>query len=182
MFMARLLALTILIQVFSFSSVCAQTLSEIQARYGTPINSYSVSEHIWMSPEFTGDGQLCRALLYPKKIDAAKSYIMSDLSLVEVAAVFDQLASVTMRGKRKDDYGLVGTGGMVFSGFGYEAVRINFVSSFSSWFGVAKKRETKEFPGIQSAQIATITWLHRLCVSESAQYNNPSEADESRDF
>lgn len=164
--MVRVLAFTIQILVFSCSSVCAQTLSEIQARYGTPINSYSVSEHVWMTPEFTADGQLCRARLYPKKIDTSNSYLMSELSLAEVEAAFDQLAPVTVRGEKKEDYGLVVIGGMAFTAFGYEAVRINFVSSLQSWSRVANNREAKEFPGIRSAQIVTITWLHRSCVSK----------------
>ena len=163
--MVRLLGFTIPILVFSCSSVCAQTLSEIQARFGTPTSSYSVSEHVWMTPEFTADGQLCRVRLYPKKFDASTDYVMSELSLAEVEAVFDQLAPVTVRGEKKEDYGLIGTGGLVFAAFGYETVRINFVSSLSSWSRVANIRGTKEFPGIRSAQIATITWLYRPCVS-----------------
>jgi hypothetical protein len=170
-FMLKVLAFTIQILVFSFSSVCAQTSSEIQARYGTPVSAYSVSEHIWMTPEFTADGQLCSARLYPKKIDASHNYLMSELSLAEVEAVFDQLAPVTVRGEKKEDYGLVISGGAVVTAFGYEAVHINFVSSLSSWSKVANNRGAKEFPGVRSAQIATITWLHRSCVSELAQYN-----------
>ena len=164
--MTRLLDLMILTLVFFSSSVYAQTLSEIEGKYGKPIRSYSVSENVWMTPEFTADGQLCMARLYPKKIDASNNYLNSDLSLAEVEAVFGQLAPVTVRGEKKEDYGWFATGGMVFSGFGYEAVRINFLSSLSSWSRVANSREAKEFPGIRSAQIATITWLHRSCVSK----------------
>src|SRR5215813_5365490 len=99
--MTRLLDLMILTLVFFSSSVYAQTLSEIEGKYGKPIRSYSVSENVWMTPEFTADGQLCMARLYPKKIDASNNYLNSDLSLAEVEAVFGQLAPVTVRGEKK---------------------------------------------------------------------------------
>ena len=161
----------ILVLSFSFSSVLAQTLSEIETKFGAPVKSYSVSENIWMSPEFTDDGQLCMARLYPKKIDATTDFIDSTLSLWEVKDVFDELAPVTVRGKKKEDFGTTFTGGMAFSGFGYENVHINFVSPFgfsSSCKIPANKRQSREvaeFPGVQLAQVVTITWLNRKCAN-----------------
>lgn len=141
----------------------AQTLSEIEARYGAPVKSYPVSENLWMSPEFADDGQLCAARLYPKKIDASTNYLSPTASLWEVGEVFDELAPPSVRGRKREDYGALIAGGMIFSGFGYENVRINFVSALSGAKGPAQ--EAAEFPGVRSAQVVTITCLSRKCSS-----------------
>lgn len=163
----RILGILALVLLFFVSSALGQTLSQIETKYGAPIKSYSVSENIWMSPEFTDDGQLCMARLYPKKIDATNNYLDSMLSLWEVEDVIDELAPANIRGKKKVDYGLLITGNMVFAGFGYENVRINFTSPLNSFFKAPndkrQSREVAEFPGVQSAQIVTITWLNRKC-------------------
>lgn len=167
----RIIGVVALILSFSVSSMWAQTLSELEAKYSAPIKSYSVSENIWMSPEFTVDGHLCMARLYPKKIDATTNYLNSMLSLWEVKDVFDEIAPLAVRGKKKEDYGMWFIGNVIFTGFGYENVRINFVSSLSSTSlskVSAKKRhveEIAEFPGVQSAQIVIITWLNRKCAT-----------------
>lgn len=148
----------------AFSSVQAQTLSEIEKKFGAPVKSYSVNENIWMSPEFTDDGQLCMARLYPKKIDATTNYLNSMLSLWEVKQVFDDLAPVSVRGQRKEDFGMLISGNMVFSGFTYENVHINFVApAFSD--GKTRTEKVDEFPKVTSAQIVTITWLNRKCAN-----------------
>lgn len=154
----------------AFSSVRAQTLSEIEKKFGVPVKSYSVSENIWMSPEFTNDGQLCMARLYPKKIDATTNYLGSTLSLWEVKNVFDEFAPVAVRGKKKEDFGTTYMGGMAFSGFGYENVSINFLSCglSSSCPAIGNKRrveEIEEFPNITSPQVVTIIWLNRKCAN-----------------
>src|SRR5690349_6503345 len=115
----RIIAASALALFFSFSSARAQTLSELETKYGAPVKSYSVSENIWMSPEFTADGQLCMARLYPKKIDATTNYLSSALSPWEVEDVFNELAPNAVRGKKKQDYGMFIFGNLVFAGFGY---------------------------------------------------------------
>lgn len=36
-----------------------QTVSDLEMKYGKPVNAYSVSEHIWMTPEYNHNGQIC---------------------------------------------------------------------------------------------------------------------------
>jgi hypothetical protein len=43
-----------------------QTVSDIELKYGKPVLVYPVSEHIWMTPEYATDEQVCRMTLYPK--------------------------------------------------------------------------------------------------------------------
>ena len=164
---ARLIGASAFLLVCLCCSSDAQSPSEMDLKFGVPVKSYSVSEKTWMSPEFTTDGQLCRARLYPKKIDPTTNYLGSDLSLNEVEAVLNQLAPASVRGLKKEDFGWHVSGSIVFSGFRYEAVRIDFVAAWPSWNSAARNlvREAKEFPGVHAAEVATITWLHRTCGS-----------------
>jgi hypothetical protein len=162
----RLIGIITLVLSSSVSPVCAQSLHDVETKFGAPIRSYSVSESIWMSPEFSADGQLCQARLYPKKIDATNNYLSSPLRPWEIKDVFDRLAPLAVRGVQKEDFGTLITGNMLFAGFSYEHVRINFVSSLSSLAVPANQtREVSEFPGVHSAEIVTITWLNRTCAS-----------------
>ena len=164
----RLIGTIVLVLSLSFSSVCAQSLHDVETKYGAPTRSYSVSGNIWMSPQFSADAQLCLARLYPKKIDATNNYLSSTLSPWEIKDVFDKLAPIAVRGVQKENYGTLITGNMIFSGFSYENVRINFVSSLNSRAVPANERQTgevSEFPGVHSAGIVTITWLNRTCAS-----------------
>ncbi len=151
-----------LLSLVSFLSASAQSKADIENKYGTPISAYSVSENIWMTPEFTRDGQLCMARLYPKQIDANTNYLQGRLSLWDVKDVFDQLAPISVRGRKIDDLGLSVTGNSVFQALVYEKVRINFVSSLGRSKD-AKEEDVTEFRGIERPQIVTITWTNRTC-------------------
>lgn len=50
--------LVVAILLLSVSSVIGQTRSELEKKYGEPIAVYLVSESIWMTPEYTTDGQV----------------------------------------------------------------------------------------------------------------------------
>ena len=154
-----------------FSTASAQTLSDIEKKYGPPVRAYPVDEHIWMTPRFDADGQLCNVVLYPKQFDRSTNYLWAVLPLREVKRVFDRLAPADIRGKKTQDYGSIFTGGSAFSAFQYENVRINFItptgsSRFTRPGGSAARADDEEFPGpwVQTAQIVGITWLKRKCV------------------
>ena len=50
--------LSAVIFLLCVSPAAGQTVSEIEGKYGKPVNAYSVSEHIWMTPDYTADGQV----------------------------------------------------------------------------------------------------------------------------
>ena len=56
-----------------------QTAADIEMKYGKPVNSYSLSELVWMTPEYTGDGQVCRMRLYPKRVSGNTNYLSKEL-------------------------------------------------------------------------------------------------------
>lgn len=154
--MKRVFIGVVLLSLVSFLSAAAQSGADIETKYGPPISSYSVSENIWMTPEFTGDEQLCIVRLYPKQIDPNTNYLQGRLSRWEVKEVFDQLAPVPVRGRKLEDLGLLVIGNSVFQGLVYERERINFVSSLGRTIG-AKEEDVAEFSGIDRPQIVTIT-------------------------
>ena len=54
----------ILIMLLTFP-VAGQTASEIEKSFGKPVLAYSVTERIWMTPDFAADGQVCRMRFHP---------------------------------------------------------------------------------------------------------------------
>lgn len=86
--------------LISLGPVSGQTTSQIRETYGPPIEAYPVSEHIWMTPQFTADGQVCLMRLYPKRISDTLNYLGQDkLHYWELKGVLEQLAPAQMRGK-----------------------------------------------------------------------------------
>ena len=71
----------ILFLVLSVTSASGQKVSDIQKEYGSPTPVYSLSEHIWMTPEFGIDGEICRARLYPKRVSPQTKYLWKEVYL-----------------------------------------------------------------------------------------------------
>jgi hypothetical protein len=72
-----------IVSVFFFcvSSNSSQTASELVKKYGQPVTNFSLSENIWMTPEYAGDGQVCRMSFYPKRVDSNTSYLGANASV-----------------------------------------------------------------------------------------------------
>jgi hypothetical protein len=81
--------MNMLVRIFVIVFVCCatpavgQTPSEIDREFGKPIYSYSVSPHIWMTPDYGSDGQVCRMRLYPKHVDSDIDYLWPNLKFEE---------------------------------------------------------------------------------------------------
>src|SRR5438034_1044502 len=96
-----ILAIIFLLQCNSGGDCFGQTAKQVQDKYGAPVSSYSVSEHIWMTPEFADDGQMCRARLYQKRISADANYLGNDLRWWELKDVLNKLAPIQNRGEKR---------------------------------------------------------------------------------
>lgn len=110
--------------------VSAQTRSDLTAKYGEPVQAYSVSEHIWMTPEYSGDGQVCQLKFYPKRIGAADINFLSDsLPFQELVSVLNQVVPVNARGSKKGSFGVTATGGgAAWTTYPYDIVTFIFVA------------------------------------------------------
>jgi hypothetical protein len=115
------------------NSAFGQTVADVETKYGKPTPAYSVSEHIWMTPEYTVDRQVCRMRLYPKRIAAETNYLSRKLPFKELQEVLNVLVPIDKRGAKKEGFGSTATGGpAAWATFAYENVTFTLVSSFPS--------------------------------------------------
>ena len=171
--------------VLFVTSASGQKVSDIEKEYGTPTQAYSLSEHIWMTPEYGIDGEICRARLYPKRIALKTAYLAKELPFQELTAVLNRLISPAQRGSAKEFFGETEIGGGVgWTTYPYENVSIVFISAARVDPQVLKRIESptfrvEDFPVQQDQkvlpsyrdipfsgdgiEIATINWTKRKC-------------------
>jgi hypothetical protein len=115
-----------------FMSVHGQTVTDIEKTYGQREQVYSVSQHIWMTPEYAPDGQVCRMRLYPKRVDESANYVGAGLQYGELRDLLNSLVPLDMRGmKSKLNFGSTATGGpAVWTTYSYERVTFTFTGAF----------------------------------------------------
>ena len=162
-----------------------QTAAEVEAKYGKPTKAYSVSQFIWMTPEYADDGQVCRMRLYPKRVSGDINYVVKDLPFDDFKSVVDQLIPLELRGAKKDPFDGSWTtgGGSMWATFNYERVSITYSAGFRVTFDPKslKKGETvfllpEGLPDNQMepqdefflfrqsrVEIVTIRWRDRKC-------------------
>lgn len=185
-----LLVLAFLATTFSYSHTYAQTATDIHAKYGKSLEVYSVSEHIWMTPDYASDGQICRMRFYPKRISDNTNYGAHSLPFNELRDLLNVLVPSETRGAKKESFGATATGGgAAWTTYGYENVTFTFTSFFPSrsFEGQILKRGEYVFPQPQNepttnesnpgsndfghssstpTEIVTVTWNRRKCVGQ----------------
>ena len=189
--MRNWLMLVVVVLMFQGNSTSGQTAYDIEAKYGKPISAYPVAEHIWMTPEYTAGGAVCRMRLYPKRVSGNNNYLIKQLPFDEFNKVVEQLVPRHVRGAKTEpfDNGLWTMGGRVrWATFTYEKVAIMYSAGFeinaeslktSEPFDfsltdipysdvkpeIARKSEDDFAPYQKSnAEMVTITWSDRKCA------------------
>ena len=170
---------------FNVVSAFGQTRTEIEAKFGQPVNSYAVSERIRMSPEYASDGQVCRMTFYPRRFSSTTTYLINELSFEEFRSVIDAIVPVAKRGAQKEPFGNgvwnASTGGR-WASFVYERVTITYIASLQMnpvlslgepvlLDNEGSKREEKpkllkeDFSLYRdsTAEIVTVQWTDRKC-------------------
>ena len=175
----RILLCTFFLVCFFANTTVGQTSAQIKEKYGQPIEAYSVSENIWMTPEFTVDGQVCQMRLYPKRISATTNYLSNKLNYWELKDVINQLAPIETRGNRTKFFGLtLFLGQMSNTIYGYDKVSFSFLASLNLRKVEFKKQDSppleKEQPKDEKtndemsvprdADIVTIIWKGKTCA------------------
>ena len=164
-----------------------QTVSEMERRYGKSISVYAVSEHIWMTPDYSADGQVCRMRLYPRRLGPKTDYLISQLLFPELSEVLNEVVPPHLRGSKKDGFGQTSLGGgTAWTTYEYDNVSFTFIFSYKLDPDVLEKAKDKvltgpdpeglplpkktppslnDFAGSQNSQaeIVTINWIHRPC-------------------
>lgn len=180
----------LLLVLIASEAIYAQTAADIQSKYGKPVDVYSVSEHIWMTPQYASDGQVCSMRLYPKRISDNTNYGAHDLPFNELRDVLNALVRVETRGPKKESFGATATGGgAAWTTYDYENVTFTFVSFLParSYDGVMLKRGEYVFPPLenksqsresnpssndfvewvsQQTEIVAVTWRRRNCTGQ----------------
>ncbi len=165
-----------------------QTASDLEKQFGKPVPVYSVSEHIWMTPDYTSDGQVCRMRLYPRRLGRETDYLGSELLFPELSQVLNEIVPPHLRGSKKDGFGLTsGGGGTAWTTYDYESVSFAFIFSYKlldpnlldkldtyvltgpEAEGLPPTKKTPpsrdDFAKSQNSkvEIVTISWNHRPC-------------------
>jgi hypothetical protein len=116
--------------VLCVTRVTGQTAAEIEEAYGKPTLAYSVTNNIWMTPDFAADGQVCRMRFYPKRVIRGVPFLSGYLSHAEMKWILNQIAPPSSRGNLKPGFG-IGTfgGGVAEAEYEYEKVTFSFSHS-----------------------------------------------------
>ena len=157
-----------------------QNAAQIQEKYGQPVEAYSVSKSIWMTPEFAAAGQVCKMRLYPKRISATTNYLSDKLDYWELKDVLNQIAPAETRGKRTRLFGLtIFSGQMSDTIYSYENISFSFLASLNLRGLEFKKPEqsktqpkpvkdeekpNEELIVPRDAEIVTIVWREQTCA------------------
>lgn len=186
--MSAKLAITIVILFASTAAAYGQTVSEIESTFGQPVRVYSVSEHIWMAPEYTREGQVCQMRFFPKRIGPDTNYLSGPLAFYELKSILNQLLPPSTRGTKGESFGLTDTGGGVaWTTYPYEKATFVFTFplritsealkhsqpvTFSSEEMLAYRKQPKTPPSANDfddsernkLEIVTIKWNGRQCA------------------
>ncbi|HWN07915.1 MAG TPA: hypothetical protein VNO50_01275 [Pyrinomonadaceae bacterium] len=131
--MKTTLLISALMFTFLVNSVSAQTEADIERAYGKPLDVYSVSENIWMTPEYSADGNVCSMRLYPKRINQETNFVCTscELDFKELKRLLNELVPPKTRGLQNESFGQTATGGpAAWTTYGYEKVSFTFVAPF----------------------------------------------------
>ena len=166
----------------------AQTVSEVERRYGKSVSVYPVSEHIWMTPDYSAEGQVCRMRLYPRRLGPKMDYLGVQLLFPELNQVLNEIVPPRLRGSKEDGFGQTSLGGgTAWTTYQYKNVTFSFIFSYKLDPDVLKIAETKvlrgpdpeglpvrkkippsfnDFDASQNlpTEIVTISWNHRACT------------------
>lgn len=173
----------ILFLILFVTSASGQKVSDIEKEYGTPTQAYSLSEHIWMTPEYGIDGEICRARLYPKRIALKTDFLAKELPFQELIEVLNRLIPPAQRGNAREFFGETQIGGGVgWTTYSYENVSVVFIFAVKIDLEALKQIESfrvEDFPvqpnkktlpsykdipySGDGIEIATINWTKRKC-------------------
>ena len=183
----RVRAIALVIFLLTATTTRGQTASELERKYGKPVPAYNVSEHIWMAPDYSSDGQVCKMRFYPKRIGPEMANLRSQLLFPELSQVLNEIIPPHLRGLKKDDFGLTNFGGgTALTIYGYENVSFTFISFYKLDPDIIEKAKShvikdldpdalplpkktapslEDFAGSKDlpTEIVTVRWNHRPC-------------------
>ena len=202
--------LVILLAVFS-TPVAAQTESEIEQKYGKPTLAYSVTEHIWMTPDYATNGRVCQMRFYSKRVDHGIATPNGNLDLQELKWILNHVVPPAARGKRSRPGLTMTAGRMAITFYSYEKVDFSFGYSIDIQFKVEGPESSQavsfepageapvvelpmppapppsseaDFDDVGNPEIALLKWKDRECVedNQAAPVASPKVAEIEQQF
>jgi hypothetical protein len=178
----RVTVISLLLSLFSITAH-GQTARTFEKDYGKPTDRYSLSTSISMTPQYSSDGQVCRARLYRKQLSNGTKSVSKALPFEELKGVLNQLIPPRLRGAIKDPFRVTDLGGgQGWSTYTYENVSIVFAFPVNidpkDWTGPftfpiensPPKQQSKEvlstnsdFSPNDGIEVVMVTWTHRPC-------------------
>ena len=137
--------------------VNGQNLQEVERTYRKQADVYLVGQRLWMTPSYSEDGQVCMMRVYPKTISKNDNYLDPNLDIDEALSFINLLFPVSTRGRRADGFGLSDLGGgVIWTRFDYDNVRLVFISTFdrTNLSTLKDKVEQVDFGPVDEAAIA----------------------------
>ena len=148
--------ITLVIFLLGLIPTIVQTRSEVEQKYGKPVPVYSVSEHIWMTPDYSPDGQVCRMRLYPKRLGWQTDYLGSQLLFPELKQTLNEIVPPHLRGFKKYGFGQTSLGGgTAWTTYEYENVSFTLIFSYKLDADILEKAKDKVITGLDSEQVTS---------------------------
>jgi len=147
--MRNKLVCSAIVLMLNLGAALGQTVSELETKYGRPVNAYSVGEHIWMTPEYAAGGQVCRMRLYPKRISGDTNYLSKDLPFEKFNKAVEGLVPLNMRGAKAEPFGnglWMFWGSVRMATFKYERVTITYSAGVGGRADLPKESQKESEP------------------------------------
>lgn len=166
-----------------------------------------VTEHIWMTPDFAADGQVCQMRFYPKRVGRDTAYLGGRLNSAELKWILNHIVPPASRGNVKSPLGTGNIGGGAGqANYEYEKVTFTFPFSYRIEPGALKEGELvmldldfplpderpeptptpaseSDFDGAMSSEIVILRWNDRTCVQDdNVMSNEPRVAEIEQQF
>ncbi len=129
--MLKTIAISIFFIVISAIVSPAQTVAEIESKYGKPTQIYEVRPGIMMTVKFDADGQASEIKIARQAITDSTIYLDVLLSHDLVKEIVDELVPISVRGKMDREGDTFLAGGVATRTDDYGNVTITYHSSFS---------------------------------------------------
>ena len=172
----RVRTIALVVFLLSFTPAIGQTISEVERRYGKPVPVYSVSEHIWMTPDYSADGQVCRMRLYPRRLGWETDYLGSQLLFPELNQTLNEIVPPHLRGSKKDGFGQTSLGGgTAWTTYEYENVSFTFIFSYKLDPDILEKAKHKVLTGPDPEQLPLPKKMRSSLADFAGSKDSPTE-------
>ena len=129
----KLFLAAIIFTICNIAFVAAQTATEIESKYGKPIQMYEVRPGVFMNVKFDANGQASEIRVERHNMTDSISYLDTTFPADLLKEVIDELVPLAKRGARINESSafMLVTGGAATQTLDYENVSITYEDAFT---------------------------------------------------